>query len=83
MAATRGQPTVGSSHSDTPVVSPPRILLETLLAEPPGERTEYDVADDGRFLIAGVRGIDMALFSRVHVVINWFAELEQQVPGAP
>ena len=62
--------------------STPRLLLENVIAEPPGERIEYDIADDGRFLVTGVRGVDMALFSRVHVVVNWFAELQRRVDSA-
>ena len=57
--------------------SSPRVVIESLIVEPPGARTEYDISGDGRILVAGLAGIDVSLFSRIHVVVNWFEELER------
>ncbi len=58
-----------------------RVLVESLVAERPRSRTEYDVARDGRILISGPEGLDGSMYSRVHVVVNWFSELIERVPS--
>jgi len=57
-----------------------QVVIESLVAELPRARTEYDVSADGRVLIAGPEGFDPSTFSRVHVVVNWFHELVRRVP---
>jgi Tol biopolymer transport system component len=55
----------------------PRLLFEGEY-ERPDPMTSYDVTPDGRFVM--VRGETQSAPSPLHVVLNWFEELERRVP---
>ena len=57
----------------------PRVLFEGQSMNLPF-LVNYDVAPDGqRFLILKEGGQDLEA-TQIHVVLNWFEELKQQVP---
>jgi hypothetical protein len=69
---------VAVSTTPTFQAQKPRVLFEGEYARP-DPLTSYDVAPDGRF--AMVRGEARSAPSPVHVVLNWFEELELRAPA--
>ena len=58
-------------------------LPKKLQGAPPGERTDYDIAADGRFvglITAGQKEFIRGSDSRIDVVLNWLEELSARVP---
>ncbi len=59
----------------------PRLLLEEQYAPLPIPSATYDVAADGRFIVAERAGLsDVSARTQIHLVLNWFEELKRLVP---
>lgn len=58
---------------------PPRLLFEAPYQPGTFGHANYDVAADGRFLM--VEPLDEPTPTLVNVVLNWFTQLESQVPS--
>jgi len=59
----------------------PRLLLEEQYAPLPIPSATYDVAADGRFIVAERAGLsDGSARTQIHLVLNWFEELKRLVP---
>jgi len=58
----------------------PRPLFEDVYVDEPGGRS-YDVAQDGHRFLMLKQQTRAAAFDEIHVVVNWFEELEAQAPS--
>ena len=75
---------VSVSTDQTFEAGTPRVLFQTALPErTPGDPSRYAVSADGkRFLItAPAPTADEAEAPEIHVIVNWFRELERLTPG--
>ena len=64
--------------SPTLRVGKPRVLFETTTR--PGYRQGYDVAPDGSRFLMVKEPPEQASSDQLHIVVNWFTELQQRVP---
>ena len=64
---------VAMSFGETIVAGRPELVVE-------GEIIDYDVYPDGERIIA-IRREGSGGWNRLHVVLNWFPELERLVPA--
>ena len=64
--------------SPTLRVGKPRVLFETTTR--PGYRQGYDVAPDGSRFLMVKEPPEQAPSDQLHIVVNWFTELQQRVP---
>ena len=58
-------------------------LPKKLQGAPPGERSDYDIARDGRFLgliTAGQKAFIRGSDNQINIVLNWFQDLHNRVP---
>jgi hypothetical protein len=56
----------------------PAALFESFAIPGPFGSTNYDIADDGRFLM--VLADERPVTTKLRVVLNWFEELKRRVP---
>ena len=59
----------------------PELLFESSYSNSPfGSATNYDIAEDGRFLMVQSEDDEAEEPMRINVVLNWFEELKARVP---
>ena len=61
--------------------STPTAVRRGFGTSPPASPRMFDIMPDGRILGLGTRSADGGSAPQLHVVVNWFQELKQKVPG--
>ncbi len=76
----RGAQLMAAPFRDGALGEPREVLDSFRPAGITNDRSNYDVAADGRVLVPGVAGGNSAAAASVVVVLNWFEELKRLVP---
>ena len=74
---------VSISSQPTFAFGNPASITRSPLDQGPGTQRPYDITPDGKFVgvvTAGATETDVAVTSRIEVVLNWFEELKARVP---